>query len=163
MKGRSLEILIFCGVVYRVYSHALRTAMSNAVKGWISHAANSRPWPPSSSFSWLIVYFAFNLTLTIYNKFVLAGSFPFPYMLTAVHCLFGTVGSSICLKNGVFTQARLTQSETIIVGLFSGLYTINIIVSNVSLYYAFWIELTIDILSRFHFIKLFARQPHYLS
>lgn len=161
MKRRSLELLAFCGVAFRVYGHALHTATSKAVRRCI---ANSDTWSPSSSFSWLIVYFAFNLALTIYNKLVLAGSFPFPYMLTAVHCLFGTLGSSICLKNGVFNQARLTQRETIAIGLFSGLYTINIIVSNVSLYFTFLIELIIiDNLSRFHFIKLFDLQPRYSS
>jgi hypothetical protein len=87
-----------------------------------------------SSFTWLTAYFVCNLALTIYNKLVLAGDFPFPYTLTAIHCFFGTVGSLVCLKRGVFTQIRLTQSETAIVVLFSVLYTINIIVSNVSLF-----------------------------
>ena len=154
-------MLAFCGVAFRVYGHALQTAMSKTVHGWL--AANLVPSSTSSSFSWLIVYFAFNLILTIYNKLVLAGSFPFPYMLTAIHCLFGTMGSSICLKNRVFTQARLTQSAAIAIGLFSVLYTINIIVSNASLYFEFWIELTIDNLSLFHSIRLFDLQPHYLS
>jgi hypothetical protein len=154
-------MLAFCGVAFRVYSHALQTAMSKTVHGWLG--ANSVPSSISSSYSWLVVYFAFNLVLTIYNKLVLAGGFPFPYMLTTVHCLFGTVGSSICLKNRVFTQARLTQSETIVIGLFSVLYAINIIVSNASLYYEDWIELTIDNLSLFHSIRLFDLLPHYLS
>lgn len=155
--------MAFCGVAFRVYGHALHTVASKAVRRCISRGANLDTWSPSSSFSWLITYFAFNLALTIYNKLVLAGSFPFPYLLTAVHCLFGTLGSSICLKNGVFNQARLTQRETIAIGLFSGLYTINIIVSNVSLYVTFLIELIIDNLSRFHFIKLFDLRPRYSS
>jgi hypothetical protein len=91
-------------------------------------------WPQYSSLTWLVVYFVCSLSLTIYNKLVLAGQFPFPYTLTAIHCFFGTVGSLLCLKRGVFTQVRLTQTETAIVVLFSGLYTINIIVSNVSLF-----------------------------
>ena len=72
----------------------------------------------------------------MYNKLVLAGNFPFPYTLTAVHCLFGAGGSLLCLKRGVFTQAKISQIDTVLVILFSGLYTINIIVSNVSLYHA---------------------------
>jgi hypothetical protein len=92
------------------------------------------PWPQYSSFTWLTAYFVCNLALTIYNKLVLAGDFPFPYTLTAIHCFFGTVGSLVCLKSGVFSQIRLTQRETAIVVLFSVLYTINIIVSNVSLF-----------------------------
>src|SRR5947207_1190160 len=132
---RGIAILLFCGVIFRVYTHALGRALSNALNRLNSSlAANSHSFSPSSSYTWLIAYFAFNLALTIYNKLVLAGSFPFPYTLTAVHCLFGTVGSAICYKKGVFSQARLTKRETILVGLFSGLYTINIIVSNVSLY-----------------------------
>jgi hypothetical protein len=137
--------------------------MSDAFNRWVSHVANSGVGSPRSSLSWLIVYFVFNLTLTIYNKLVLAGGFPFPYMLTAVHCLFGTMGSSICLKKGAFIQAQLTWSETLMVGLFSGLYTINIIVSNVSLYVEIEIELTIDTLSLFHFIKLFDPRHLYSS
>lgn len=87
-----------------------------------------------SSSTWLLAYFAFNLALTIYNKLVLVGNFPFPYTLTAVHCLFGTIGSAICLKKGVFVDARLTRRESILIAFFSVLYTVNIIVSNVSLY-----------------------------
>jgi len=72
-----------------------------------------------------------NLILTMYNKIVLANNFPFPYILTAIHCFFVTAGSLICLKAGVFTRAQLTQSDAVIV---IGLYTFNIVVSNVSLY-----------------------------
>ena len=86
------------------------------------------------SFAWLTTYFVLNLALTIYNKLVLAGNFPFPYTLTAIHCLFGTLGSHICLKQGIFKRARLTSRDTALVTLFSVLYTVNIIVSNLSLY-----------------------------
>jgi hypothetical protein len=86
-----------------------------------------------SSYAWLFAYFFFNLALTIYNKFVLAGNFPFPYTLTAVHALSGSIGSYICWKRGVFTLATLSTRETVQIILFSGLYTINIVVSNVSL------------------------------
>lgn len=126
------------------------------------NAIDSHRWSPNSSFTWLLVYFAFNLALTIYNKLVLAGSFPFPYTLTAVHCLFGTLGSSVCLEREMFTRARLTTRESILVVLFSGLYTINIIVSNVSLYAYISNELTRGILLRFRSIKLFDRLRHYL-
>ena len=90
-----------------------------------------RTWITSSS--WLLAYFFFNLALTIYNKLVLAGNFPFPYTLTAIHALSGTIGSWICLRRGVYTMATLTLRENLHIVLFSGLYTINIIVSNVSL------------------------------
>lgn len=94
--------------------------------------------------AWLTAYFACNLALTIYNKIVLAGDFPFPFVLTAIHCFFGAVGSLVCLKRGMFIQVRLTQAEAAIVVLFSGLYTVNIIVSNVSLFPNTSIWLIID-------------------
>jgi hypothetical protein len=119
--------------------------------------------PRGSTFSWLLAYFFFNLALTIYNKLVLAGNFPFPYTLTAVHALSGTIGSWICLKQGVFTAARLTRRETIQIVLFSGLYTINIIVSNVSLYAFFATKLTVDTLSQYPSIKLCVQQHPYSS
>lgn len=92
------------------------------------------------SSSWLLAYFACNLLLTIYNKLVLAGDFPFPYTLTAIHCLFATIGSWACLRSGGFTQARLSRRESIIIGLFSAIFTVNILVSNVSLYLSFFPE-----------------------
>ena len=90
--------------------------------------------------SWLLAYFACNLLLTIYNKLVLAGDFPFPYTLTAIHCLFATIGSWGCLWSGGFTQARLSRRESIIIVLFSAIFTVNILVSNVSLYLSFFLE-----------------------
>jgi hypothetical protein len=127
------------------------------------NAIDSSQWHPNSSSVWLLVYFVFNLALTIYNKLVLASSFPFPYTLTAVHCLFGTVGSSLCLERGVFTQVPLTKRESILVILFSGLYAINIIVSNVSLYVSIETELIVGILSLFLSIKSFGQRHHYSS
>ena len=97
-------------------------------------ATSPSSWSQDSTLVWLTAYFVCNLALTIYNKIVLAGDFPYPYTLTAVHCFFGTVGCLICLKRGLFTPVRLTRTETGIIVLFSGLYTINIIVSNVSLF-----------------------------
>ena len=114
----------------------------------------------SPSFAWLTAYFVLNLALTIYNKLVLAGNFPFPYTLTAVHCLFGTLGSHICLKQGIFTRAKLTTRDTALVTLFSVLYTVNIIVSNVSLYASHATKLIIDSSSQFRSIRLYdLRRP----
>ncbi|KAG1802076.1 TPT-domain-containing protein [Suillus plorans] len=95
---------------------------------------------PSSSQStrrslafWLILYFCFNLGLTLYNKGVLI-HFPFPYTLTALHAFCGTIGGLILLKNGTFVPAELTTAENLALVAFSVLYTINIAVSNVSLH-----------------------------
>lgn len=102
---------------------------------------------------WLALYFALNLALTLYNKSVLI-HFPFPYTLTALHALCGTIGASILLHaQGNTTSSTtvnatppkyswslfrkitpdLTPGELVVLLLFSMLYTINIVVSNASL------------------------------
>ena len=129
----------------------------------ISPTISSQPSSKDRALVWLIAYLACNLSLTMYNKIVLAGDFPFPYTLTAIHCFFGTVGSLVCWKRGVFTPVRLTQTETAIVVLFSGLYTINIMVSNVSLFVYARIWLIVDISSPYHFIKSSAQRRPYSS
>ncbi|EAU83921.2 hypothetical protein CC1G_10326 [Coprinopsis cinerea okayama7 len=52
-------------------------------------------WSSSGAF-WLAMYFVLNLALTLYNKIVL-NHFPFPYTLTALHALCGTVGTFVLL------------------------------------------------------------------
>ena len=103
---------------------------------------------------WLALYFALNLWLTLYNKSVLI-QFPFPYTLTALHALCGTIGASIflCLQgpdmSGFSSMGGMTRKsswpffhritpdlslgESIVLLFFSMLYTINIVVSNASL------------------------------
>ncbi|KAJ6463922.1 triose-phosphate transporter family-domain-containing protein [Mycena sanguinolenta] len=87
--------------------------------------------PESPSF-WLAMYFCFNLGLTLYNKGVLV-SFPFPYTLSALHALFGTIGGTLLAHRGCFAPSRLDFSGTIALLAFSVLYAINIVVSNISL------------------------------
>lgn len=82
--------------------------------------------------TWLGLYFFFNLALTLFNKAVL-GSFPFPYTLTGIHTLCGTLGCALLHWRGVFKLTRLSDSESTTLILFSILYTINIAISNVSL------------------------------
>jgi hypothetical protein len=87
--------------------------------------------PESRSF-WLVMYFCFNLGLTLYNKGVLV-SFPFPYTLSALHALFGTIGGTMLAQRGYFVPSRLNLQEALVVAIFSVLYATNIVVSNVSL------------------------------
>ncbi len=102
---------------------------------------------PDSPQLWLALYFVLNLSLTLYNKSVLI-HFPFPYTLTALHALCGTIGTVVLLRlESRATGARpvhyrpLTSSpvpnlngrELIVLFLFSILYTLNIVVSNASL------------------------------
>lgn len=108
-----------------------------------------------SSYNWLLAYFFFNLALTIYNKVVLNGNFPFPYTLTAVHAFCAAIGSWLCLEQHVFSMPQLRARESVQIILFSVLYTINIITSNVSLYVLYRLALTVDTWSPFLSIKLF--------
>lgn len=79
------------------------------------------------------LYFFFNLSLTLYNKFALV-SFPFPFSLTCIHSLAAFIGSYFCYQRGYFTRVQsLGMRETLILVAFSSLYTINIAVSNLSL------------------------------
>jgi hypothetical protein len=78
-------------------------------------------------------YFALNLCLTIYNKAVL-GKFPYPWLITTLHTGFGAVGCSVLLAKGVFRLSRLTTRSHAVLVAFSFLYTMNIAISNVSLY-----------------------------
>lgn len=85
-----------------------------------------------SQLSWLTLYFFSNLSLTLYNKFVLV-RFPFPYTLTALHALCGAIGGYILMERGVFEPRSLSTAENTVLVAFSVLYTINIAVSNLSL------------------------------
>ena len=85
-----------------------------------------------SQLSWLTLYFLSNLSLTLYNKFVLV-RFPFPYTLTALHALCGSIGGYILMERGVFEPRTLTTAENTVLVAFSVLYTVNIAVSNLSL------------------------------
>ncbi|KAK6342773.1 UAA transporter [Orbilia javanica] len=93
----------------------------------------------STKYAWLAVYFGLNLALTLYNKSVMGSKpdrpalFPFPYLLTGLHALCGSIGCMFFYARGAFTFTRLSEYENIIMLLFSGLYTINIAISNVSL------------------------------
>ena len=81
---------------------------------------------------WLALYFFFNLSLTLYNKVVLV-HFPYPYTVTALHALCGTIGGWSLLAQGLFVQKRLSTSDNVALVMFSVLYAMNIAISNVSL------------------------------
>lgn len=87
----------------------------------------------SSQLSWLSLYFAFNLFLTLSNKSVLTG-FPFPYTLTAVHALCSTIGGIFLRSRGFYVSKRLDLRGELVLVAFSFLYSVNIAVSNVSLH-----------------------------
>ncbi|TIB03506.1 hypothetical protein E3P96_01867 [Wallemia ichthyophaga] len=74
----------------------------------------------------------FNLALTLFNKAVL-DDLPYPYTLTAVHAASNVIGCTIARLYGLYTPAKLSTTEIVILIFFSTLYTINIAVSNLSL------------------------------
>ncbi|EPQ51849.1 TPT-domain-containing protein [Gloeophyllum trabeum ATCC 11539] len=78
------------------------------------------------------MYFCFNLGLTLYNKGVLV-RFPFPYTLTAIHALCGSIGGYFLLARGMYVPAKLSSQDNAALVAFSVLYAMNIAVSNVSL------------------------------
>ncbi|TCD69936.1 UAA transporter [Steccherinum ochraceum] len=86
----------------------------------------------SSQWLWLLLYFSFNLLLTLSNKSVLT-TFPFPYTLTGLHTLCSTIGCCILQIRGVYTPKPLTSRNKLVLAAFSILYAINITISNVSL------------------------------
>ncbi|KAI5450189.1 hypothetical protein NCC49_003338 [Naganishia albida] len=106
-------------------------ASASSINRRDSNAPEKVPLTESTGY-WLAWYFVFNLGLTLYNKVVLV-NFPFPYTLTGLHALSGCVGCYLALERGMFTPARLTSKENLIMAAFSILYTINIAVSNLSL------------------------------
>jgi hypothetical protein len=100
-------------------------------------STNSPEWLGStylleSKLFWLVLYFSFNLSLTLHNKVVLM-RFPFPYTLTALHALCGSVGGHILLETGAFHSAKLLPGDTAALAAFSILYAVNVVVSNISL------------------------------
>lgn len=81
---------------------------------------------------YLFLYFGFNLGLTLYNKSLLV-HFPFPYTISATHALCGSIGSTVLIRAGSSPPPRLNLRESLILLAFSVLYTVNIIISNLSL------------------------------
>ncbi|KAF9453303.1 hypothetical protein P691DRAFT_801116 [Macrolepiota fuliginosa MF-IS2] len=80
--------------------------------------------------SCIVLYFFLNFSLTLYNKLVM-NRFPFPYSMTAFHALGGCLGTWFTLRPEDRPPV-LSAGQTIVLISFSSLYTLNIVVSNVS-------------------------------
>lgn len=85
----------------------------------------------TSRMLWVAVWFALNFSLTISNKIVL-NQFPFPHTMTALHALADCIGTWFVMSPEDRIPT-LSMSEIVTLVSFSTLYTLNIIVSNVSL------------------------------
>ncbi|KAL3428416.1 GDP-mannose transporter GONST5 [Phlyctema vagabunda] len=86
----------------------------------------------SSAFTHLAIYFSINLSLSTFNKLVL-GHFAYPWLLTASHASFTSIGCFILQKAGYVKLTQLSKDDNLILVAFSTLFTINIAISNVSL------------------------------
>ncbi|KAI1610059.1 triose-phosphate transporter family-domain-containing protein [Exophiala viscosa] len=88
--------------------------------------------PTTKKFTALFIYFLCNVGLTLYNKAVL-GSFPYPWLLTALHAGCSSVGCYVLLHIGYFKLSTLAPRDAYVLSAFSFLFTLNIAISNVSL------------------------------
>ncbi|KAI8835574.1 hypothetical protein BC829DRAFT_426275 [Chytridium lagenaria] len=78
----------------------------------------------------VVVYFLLNLSMTMYNKAIMKLiHFNYPWLLTAIHTFMSCIGSIINAK----ARKKAMTLSTVLMFLFSCLYTVNIAVSNVSL------------------------------
>ncbi|OCH92762.1 TPT-domain-containing protein [Obba rivulosa] len=111
--------------------HPARPRKRSRARGRLARAQRSLGCI-NSQILWLVLYFGFNLGLTLYNKGVLV-RFPFPYTLTALHALCGSVGGWLLRRHGAYVPARLSARSELALAAFSVLYAVNIAVSNMSL------------------------------
>lgn len=86
---------------------------------------------PTSRAFWVVLWFFLNFSLTLCNKIVL-NRFPFPYSITAFHALGGCLGTWFTMRYED-RLPTLSRGEIAVLLSFSVLYTLNIVVSNVSL------------------------------
>lgn len=89
---------------------------------------------------YISAYFAANLVLTLHTKWLLSrANFSFPWMLSALHIFISGIGAVLVVKmrEGGGFQIRKMMDRRLAVKmiLFSGLYSMNIAMSNVSMKY----------------------------
>lgn len=114
----------------------------------VSVADGSADVSASTKARFLTFYFMANLGLTLYNKYIMLKVCPpifsianatdtlqhsSPYLLTALHCLSGVIGTQVLFRSGAFTLKPLTAKDKLKIAAFSVLYTANIAISNASL------------------------------
>ncbi|CAK3993426.1 UDP-galactose transporter 1 [Lecanosticta acicola] len=85
-----------------------------------------------NKFTFLGLYFIFNLSVTLSNKGLLA-TISFPWLLTFCHTFATSIGCTVLLAAGQLKLSRLSGKENLVLIAFSFLFTLNIAISNVSL------------------------------
>ncbi|MCJ1305815.1 UAA transporter [Hypocenomyce scalaris] len=98
----------------------------------VSVTDGSATVPTTTKLKYLVIYFAFNLGLTLFNKAVMI-KFPYPFLLTTLHACCSSIGTHVLLSRGFFTLSHLSSHDNFILHVFSVLYSLNIAISNVSL------------------------------
>ena len=71
--------------------------------------------------------------LPIYNKALLRGFFPFPWLLTAVQMGCSSLGTFVAAKVGIYRASRLSNERETVLYALSFLFSCEILASNVSL------------------------------
>lgn len=103
----------------------------------VDHFSHATYWAELTGLSWSCssAYFLVNLSLTLYNKLALQ-AFSYPWTLTALHTGSSWIGCQLAERTGLSprtARAGYGYRESLLLLIFSTLYTVNIAVSNISL------------------------------
>eukprot|EP01055_Gregarina_sp_Pseudo9_P004124 Gregarina_sp_Pseudo_9__4123@NODE_426_length_2857_cov_41_985806_g403_i0_p1_GENE_NODE_426_length_2857_cov_41_985806_g403_i0NODE_426_length_2857_cov_41_985806_g403_i0_p1_ORF_typecomplete_len460_score115_72TPT/PF03151_16/1_7e55UAA/PF08449_11/7_4e19EamA/PF00892_20/6_6e06EamA/PF00892_20/0_067SLC35F/PF06027_12/2_1e03SLC35F/PF06027_12/3_4e05SLC35F/PF06027_12/12CRTlike/PF08627_10/0_00086Nuc_sug_transp/PF04142_15/0_0025TMP_2/PF06791_13/0_043PUNUT/PF16913_5/5_9_NODE_426_length_2857_cov_41_985806_g403_i0127 len=83
---------------------------------------------------YFIAWFALNIVITLSSKAMFSNfKFPYPMMLTAVHCAVTGLGSQLAAWLGTYKAVRITPQQLAGLGVFSLVFTVNIWLSNYAL------------------------------
>lgn len=131
-----------------IFNSSTAFKRDGSTKILVNVADGSVNFSTSTKVEFLLFYFMANLGLTLYNKYIMlkvrllisstlditdTTQHSSPYLLTALHCLSGVIGTQVLFRSGAFTLKPLTTKDKLRLSLFSILYTLNIAVSNASL------------------------------
>eukprot|EP01054_Gregarina_sp_Poly1_P000276 Gregarina_sp_Poly_1__275@NODE_1068_length_5192_cov_185_777756_g194_i1_p2_GENE_NODE_1068_length_5192_cov_185_777756_g194_i1NODE_1068_length_5192_cov_185_777756_g194_i1_p2_ORF_typecomplete_len450_score51_10TPT/PF03151_16/4_1e56UAA/PF08449_11/1_5e18EamA/PF00892_20/2_8e06EamA/PF00892_20/0_058SLC35F/PF06027_12/6e05SLC35F/PF06027_12/7_1Nuc_sug_transp/PF04142_15/0_017Nuc_sug_transp/PF04142_15/0_92CRTlike/PF08627_10/0_00057CRTlike/PF08627_10/1_1e03PUNUT/PF16913_5/0_38_NODE_1068_length_5192_cov_185_77775 len=84
--------------------------------------------------AYFIGWFALNIVITLSSKAMFSSfKFPYPMMLTAVHCAFTGLGSQIAAWTRCYPAVNISPSQVIGLFWFSIVFTVNIWLSNYAL------------------------------
>lgn len=110
-------------------------AISEAATITIAAVSKAAHWVATRDPSqlWLTAYFAASVSLTISNKYLLRGWFPFPWILTTVQLSFALLGTQLSARLGLYRVARLSAQRELIIYSTATLFSCEILLSNVSL------------------------------
>ncbi|KAI9811338.1 MAG: UAA transporter [Pycnora praestabilis] len=120
---------------FSISAWATSPELSNPAANSVGASDGSASVLARTKYNYLVLYFMLNLGLTLLNKLIM-NKLPFPSLLTSLHAAAGTAGCWMLNKLGYFTLGHVSLRDNLVLYAFSILYTLNIAVSNVSLYLA---------------------------